>query len=128
MDPECCTAFFGWSEAPHPGGGPPTPCDCLGDPKGTGVDDGCKAQVKGACCQWTGDCQVMTQAECALITGSGYKGDYTNCHGDTNGNGIDDACEHYQIPAFSTYGIVILALLLVAAAVIVMRQRRMQRA
>ena len=116
MDQECCVALGGWV----------VPV-CLGDAKGNGKDDACEPLQAGACCEYDGTCSIRTEIECLTLPGASYNGDFTNCHGNTNGNSIDDACEH-QIPAFSTYGIVILALLLVAAAVIVMRQRRVPQA
>ena len=116
IDVECCPLHGGWV----------VPV-CLLDGNGNGKDDACEPLKAGACCEWDGTCSIKTQVECLLIPGATYNGDYSSCLGDSNGNGVDDACEH-PIPAFSTYGIVILALLLVAAAVIVMRQRRMQQA
>ena len=54
---------------------------------------------RNACCINGGfSCQNLPQAQCATGGGS-FGGDGTLCGGDTNGNGINDACEGAACPA-----------------------------
>ncbi len=47
----------------------------------------------GSCCYDNGTCSdAMTQVDCENSGGS-YGGDGTTCTGDSDGNGVDDACE-----------------------------------
>ncbi len=77
-------------------GGTPNPygyTTCLGDADGNTIDDACEApDDDGACCLPDGSCIVTTSVDCASLGGT-FKGAGTACFGDTNGNGIDDACE-----------------------------------
>ncbi|UCF33141.1 MAG: IPTL-CTERM sorting domain-containing protein [Phycisphaerales bacterium] len=76
----------------------------------------------GACCDpATGQCVEVTLEYCDFLEWI-FHGYGTQCLGDADGNGIDDACE--GVPAVSTWGLLVLAILVAAAAVIVMRRRR----
>jgi hypothetical protein len=68
----------------------------------------------GACCSPGGDCQAMTEEDCIASDGQ-WLGAGTECLGDGNENGIDDACEIQEIPTLSEWGMIFLALLLMAA-------------
>ena len=52
----------------------------------------CCFDQRGACCFRTGACQVLTVEECMAADGSPL-GVGTVCKGDSDGNGIDDACQ-----------------------------------
>ena len=52
----------------------------------------CPSVTTGACCYPDGSCADLTAAACAQSSGS-YQGDGTQCLGDADQNGIDDACE-----------------------------------
>jgi uncharacterized repeat protein (TIGR01451 family) len=67
----------------------------------------------GGCCLPNGDCEEVSEVNCAAIGGI-YNGDGTLCRGDQNNNGIDDFCEE-PIPTVTTWGLIIMALLLLAA-------------
>ncbi|MEZ5359155.1 MAG: dockerin type I domain-containing protein [Candidatus Zixiibacteriota bacterium] len=86
VEPQCCDDL----------GGTVSPygyTSCLGDNDGNLIDDACEPpNDNGACCLPDGSCIVTTAADCAQ-QGGVFKGVGTNCFGDSNGNGIDDACE-----------------------------------
>lgn len=50
----------------------------------------------GACCYPDGSCGTATAANCTQAGGT-YLGDGTTCFGDSNGNGMDDACEALDV-------------------------------
>jgi len=81
----------------------------------------------GACCHMdTGWCITVTEEYC-LELGSPweYQGDGTQCLGDNNGDGWDDACgEPPPIPTVSEWGLIIMTLLLLTAATVVFARRR----
>ncbi len=57
----------------------------------------------GACCLPSGQCVMLTAAECVRapapeIPGGVFHGEGTNCLGDGNGNGVDDVCEDIVPP------------------------------
>jgi len=45
----------------------------------------------GACCLDNGNCLVLSESDCGLISDSSWKGPLTGC-GDNNGDGLPDAC------------------------------------
>ncbi len=66
---------------------------CAGDADGDGVDDLCgNITLIGACCRPDGTCYVTSQGLCEAA-GDTYKGDYTACLGDSDGDLVDDICE-----------------------------------
>ena len=77
-------------------GGTPSPIGatgCLGDNNGNQIDDACEQPSDdGACCLPDGSCTVVDAATCQSQGGT-FKGPGTHCFGDSNGNGVDDACE-----------------------------------
>jgi len=80
-----------------PGLGPDA-CACAGGTwHFTLPDEGCEdveCPPVGACCLPDGQCLIMTQDVCeAPAVGGSYQGDGTECLGDNDGDGIDDACE-----------------------------------
>jgi hypothetical protein len=77
----------------------------------------------GACCTAEGDCQDMTEEDC-IAAGHEWMGAGTECLGDNNENGTDDACELQEIPTLSEWGMLILALLMLAIATIAVVRRR----
>lgn len=89
-----------------------------------GIDTVCTAPV--ACCFPDGSCQDLDPLCCASVGGtSGVAGSI--CLGDSNGNGIDDACEDV-IPAVSGVGLAVLVLLTLAAGVVGIRRLRQRGA
>ncbi|MCK4342807.1 MAG: choice-of-anchor L domain-containing protein [Phycisphaerae bacterium] len=91
---------------------------------GTYLGDGSECLAYGACCLEDGYCQEMTEADCEA-TGGEFLGDGTMCLGDSNENGIDDACEAH-VPTVTEWGLIVLTVLLLAAGTIIFsrRQRR----
>ena len=67
------------------------------DANGDGVLDDC-LPVRGACCLNDGSCVAVTAGACASMEGK-YNGDETDCLGDGNGDGFDDACPCAYMPA-----------------------------
>lgn len=86
VDPQCCDDL----------GGTPSPIGattCLGDNDGNMIDDACEEPNEdGACCLPDGSC-ITTDVNDCLQQGGTFKGVGSNCFGDSNGNGVDDACE-----------------------------------
>jgi len=98
---------------------------CLGDGNGNSVDDACEGLWPvGACCFGDGSCQLLTQAAC--LSGAGeFKGDGTQCLGDNNSNGIDDACEPAPlVPTLSEWGMILMGLLLTVFLTVAIVRRR----
>ncbi len=81
----------------------------------------------GACCVPSAPClSKVTESACNAAGGS-YKGDHTQCEGDSNADGTDDVCISdvtEQIPTVSEWGLVILALLLLIGAKVYFGGRR----
>ena len=48
----------------------------------------------GACCNWAGICTEETEVDCVFNMGRSYEGEGTECLGDWNGDGWDDACSN----------------------------------
>jgi hypothetical protein len=72
---------------------PDTPNPNQDDADGDGTGDACH-ETEGACCGSTiGDdsCERMTETLCSQAGGM-YLGDGSDCVGDTNGDGLDEAC------------------------------------
>lgn len=77
------------------------------DDNGNGIPDDCE----GACCLRDSTCLVLTATDCASTEGT-YQGADTKCLGqDSDGNGIDDACD-VSVPTVSEWGLAIMTLLL----------------
>ncbi|MCK5126547.1 MAG: hypothetical protein KAR42_09845 [candidate division Zixibacteria bacterium] len=93
LDPLCCDDI----------GGTPSPIGatgCMGDNNGNLIDDACEVPTSdGACCLPDGSCTVTSASNCATMGGT-FKGAGSNCFGDSNGNGIDDACEDPWQPGY----------------------------
>ncbi len=93
---------------------------CGGSMNSAVTSPACDARVciepplTGYCCRTNGICLEISEEVCLAIGGQ-YGGDGTECQGDNNGNGLDDACEE-RIPTLSNWGIVVLALLLLTGA------------
>ncbi len=92
----------------------PSACHALG---GTFRGFGTACGDIGACCmdsngdQLIGDpCADIDQIACDA-QGGAFQGVGTSCLGDQDGNGTDDACRN-EIPAVSTWGLIIMTLLL----------------
>lgn len=49
-------------------------------------------EVEGTCCLTDGSCTITTETSCAAAEGT-FSPEYTQCEGDCDGNGMDDACE-----------------------------------
>jgi parallel beta-helix repeat protein len=82
------------------------------------VDGSCVyVTVCGACCLPDNTCEQMMEDTCIALAGEeGFNGVGSPCLGDNDGNGYDDACEPpAEVPAVSTWGLVILALLFLTA-------------
>ncbi|MEE8417595.1 MAG: sialidase family protein, partial [candidate division Zixibacteria bacterium] len=77
----------------------------------------------GACCSPGGACQEMTEEDC-IAAGREWIGPGTECLGDNNGNGIDDACEIQEIPTLSEWGMLIMGLLLLTIGTVAVVRRR----
>ncbi len=77
----------------------------------------------GACCSAEGACQEITEEDC-IEAGHEWLGAGTECLGDSNENGIDDACEIQEIPTLSEWGMIVLALLLLAIGTVAVVRRR----
>ena len=109
--------------------GTPDACDILDgisqDLNGNGIPDECEGQ--GACCLPDGSCaDGLTTTECGTVGGA-HRGDGTTCLGDTDANGIDDACEEQPIPTVSEWGLVVMVLLLLAGGKVYFGRRRSAR-
>jgi hypothetical protein len=78
----------------------------------------------GACCSPEGACQEITEEDC-IAAGYEWVGAGTECLGDSNENGIDDACEIQEIPTLSEWGMIIMGLLLLTVGTIGIVRRRM---
>ncbi len=78
----------------------------------------------GACCFPDGTCSDITEIDCNA-QGGVFVGAGTQCLGDNDGNGVDDACEEAPaIPTLSQWGILLLALLLLSAVTVAMVRKR----
>jgi len=85
-----------------------------GDPNGFGffvhVPMAEEVPDSGACCLADTSCIKTTETDCNTYPNSEYKGDGTNCLGDSNGDGYDDicympvedTCDYYK-PAYEDY-------------------------
>jgi hypothetical protein len=60
------------------------------DSDADGIGDACMP-ITGACCLEDGCCETTTELNCIDVAGT-YNGDGTECLGDVNNDGIDDAC------------------------------------
>jgi hypothetical protein len=93
---------------------------CVRGSPPTVTSSGCSARLcipppeEGACCRMDGVCTMATFEECTEV-GNTYLGDGTECLGDSDGNGVDEACEE-PIPTVSEWGLLVLALLLLTWA------------
>ena len=87
------------------------------------TDDACEEDPYGRCCgRGLGEhlCVIMPRSACR---GQGFFGGAgSDCQGDANGNGLDDACR--VIPAVSEWGLAAMTLLVLTAGTIVLLRRR----
>ena len=135
-DPPCdggevCVPSTGVCE-PLPDAPAGTSCQADGDPCTIDVCDGfgdCMSigEACGACCMTDGTCaDGLTSAQCVASSGL-FNGIGSECEGDVDGNGIDDACETPPVPTMSTPGMMLLLVLLaIGLAMQVRRQGRRQ--
>lgn len=66
--------------------------ECCAEFGGSFVDDEA-CELEGACCQDDPPaCVELTEVACETVGGT-YNGDDTECEGDNDGDGVDDACE-----------------------------------
>ncbi len=100
----------------------PGQLDCDEDGSGDSCDPS-PCLPTGACCfSATSECLDLIAEECTIQAGD-YKGDGTECLGDGDGNGIDDACEE-PIPSVSVWGLTVMTVLVLAAGMILIARRR----
>ncbi len=116
----------------EPDASPGTACDADGDPCTMDVCDGfgdCMtvSETCGACCLTDGTCQDgLTAAQCVGASGL-FNGIGSDCEGDSDDNGIDDACDTPPVPTMSDSAMLLLMGLLVFGLVMqVRRQTRVQ--
>ena len=81
----------------------------------------------GACCKHDSTCDdTVTQVECTKTLGGAFLGVGTVCLGDTDGSGIDDACESpVPVPAVSEWAVAVTALLVLTLGTLAIRGRRL---
>ena len=106
VDPSCCVAVTAWSAQ-----GPGTACTS-----------------PVACCFSDGSCQHRDPWCCDDEDGYPSPTGALVCLGDSNGDGIDDACALPPIPTVSEWGMVAMALLVLAAGAVVFARMKRQAA